>query len=228
MSERGSRLERFFAGALDIGTGSAVHPAELLQRVHTAAEASVRDGVIANAYTLAFDDANTTAFLPHRSSLVTAIERMLEDTAATRSLRRLAPWRIEFATQTRVEGGVSVAAEFRNVHAGGPAVSGATRAIRRQRGLFLRVEGGDRIAITHTPFSIGRARECDLTLLDMAVSRQHAVIEATDDGELVVRDQGSRNKISVDDAAVAELPLRQGTAFRLGGTTLTFEETHER
>jgi hypothetical protein len=227
MSERASRLERFFERAFDIAPGTGAHPAELLQRVHSAAEASIRDGVIANAYTVSLDKRNASAFLPHRQNVVDAIERMLDDLARTRQVRRLAPWSVEVLAKDSVAGGVDVRAEFRNERGSAPDVAGVTRAIQRQRGIYLRVDGDERVKVTHTPFTIGRGRECDLALADMAISRRHAVIEEDATG-FVVRDLGSRNQIAVDSGTVAVLPLRPGTLFRLGGITFTFEVTDER
>ena len=227
MSERASRLERFFERAFDIAPGTGTHPAELLQRVHSAAEASIRDGVIANAYTVELDERNASAFLAHRQGLVEAIQRMLDDLARSRQVRRLAPWRVEVLSKASVAGGVEVVAEFRNERGSAPEVAGATRAMQRKRGFYLRVDGGERVKLSHTPFTIGRARECDLALADMAISRRHAVIEEDGTG-LVLRDLGSRNQIEVDSGAVAVLALVPGAVFRLGGTTLTFEVTDER
>jgi pSer/pThr/pTyr-binding forkhead associated (FHA) protein len=46
--------------------------------------------------------------------------------------------------------------------------------------------------------SVGRARECDIRLSDGLVSRQHARIALTPDGDILVRDLGSSNGTVVD------------------------------
>ena len=130
--------------------------------------------------------------------------------------------------QLQLQGAVPVTAEFRNAPDGVTPVAGATRAITRLRGVFLSIEGAGRVKLTHTPFTIGRGRDCDLTLMDMAVSRKHAVIEGDQHSGLVVRDLGSRNLIGIDGAAVAALKLEAGMAFTLGGTTITLEVSNER
>jgi pSer/pThr/pTyr-binding forkhead associated (FHA) protein len=44
--------------------------------------------------------------------------------------------------------------------------------------------------------SVGRARECDIRLSDGLVSRQHARIALTPDGDILVRDLGSSKTVA--------------------------------
>jgi hypothetical protein len=220
MNDRTPRLERFLERALDLGAGGSVHPAELLQKVHQAAEASVQDATIANAYTVTVPKGGGDELIERSSALTKAIETMLDDLVRSRSLRQHAPWQVQVRAAAGT-GPARVVAEFRNESNGAVAPRGVTRAITRHRGVALRVEGVGSVAITHTPFSIGRSGECDLTVADLAISRRHAVVE-NDGAGFVLKDAGSRNLIETAEGSVRELRLADGVSFRLGGTQFTF------
>ena len=56
--------------------------------------------------------------------------------------------------------------------------------------------------------SIGRARNCDITLRDASVSKLHAQVRAREDGQLELVDLGSQNGTSVNDVkAKANEPI---------------------
>ncbi|MFO8073491.1 MAG: FHA domain-containing protein [Polyangia bacterium] len=74
---------------------------------------------------------------------------------------------------------------------------------------------------------IGRAREADIRLDDRDVSREHAVLQVDERGELSLRDLGSRHGISIGGELVESAPLRPGVSFVLGGTTLAVEHPLE-
>ncbi len=71
------------------------------------------------------------------------------------------------------------------------------------------------------PTLIGRADDCAVVLKDSRISRRHACIEA-DAGGFHLRDLGSANGILVGKERVAELRLRHGVKFRIGGTEFEF------
>jgi hypothetical protein len=226
MTQDGTRLERFLERAVGLGATASLHPARLLQEIHEAAQASVRDGSIANAYrvTLAPDDAEF--FGPHQDRLQREIVRLLDDLSTRRRLERPGPWLIEFAAETGASPGlVRVEATFRNPVAAGSAAppTGATQAITRHRGKFLIVEGLGRVAVTHTPFVLGRGRECDLTIPDLAISRRHARLETLPDGRLLLRDLGSRNQLGVHGGKLSEVVLTPGLRVELGSTAMWLE-----
>lgn len=70
---------------------------------------------------------------------------------------------------------------------------------------------------------IGRARDCDLVLGVLGVSRHHAVVELTPTEASIV-DAGSRNGTHVNGRADATVhPLAHGSVIRLGTATFVFE-----
>ena len=226
MTDPGPRLERFLERAAGFASGSSLHPATLLHEVSEAASASVRGGTIANAYTIELAKADAEFFGRNREQLIREIETSLNELARSQNLRRTAPWEIEFASTANHAGQVKVVASFRNVApAGKPVPAGETRAIRRHSGKFLVVDQVGRIALSHTPFTIGRGPDCDLSLADLSVSRRHAVVETTDSGELVIRDLQSRNRLTVDGEAHDEIVLAPNVHIALGSSIIWLEQS---
>lgn len=63
---------------------------------------------------------------------------------------------------------------------------------------------------------IGRGRNCDLIIQDKESSRQHAIIDGVNPGEIVVIDLGSTNGTYVKNQKVARTVLESGDRIRIG------------
>ena len=72
---------------------------------------------------------------------------------------------------------------------------------------------------------IGRSRSADIRLDDPTVSRRHAVVVRTPEGDLRVLDDRSMNGICVNGEAVDWSPLADGDELRIGRYTLHVVET---
>jgi predicted nucleic acid-binding Zn-ribbon protein len=72
---------------------------------------------------------------------------------------------------------------------------------------------------------IGRSRSADIRLDDPTVSRRHAVIVRTPEGELRVLDDRSMNGISVNGEQVDWSPLADGDELQIGRYTLSVIES---
>jgi hypothetical protein len=72
---------------------------------------------------------------------------------------------------------------------------------------------------------IGRSRSADVRLDDPTVSRRHAVIVQTPEGELRVLDDRSMNGISVNGEPVDWSPLADGDELQIGRYTLSVIES---
>src|SRR4051812_5995626 len=72
---------------------------------------------------------------------------------------------------------------------------------------------------------IGRSRSADIRLDDPTVSRRHAVIVQTPEGELRVLDDRSMNGILVNGEAVDWSPLSDGDELQIGRYTLSVVES---
>ena len=78
------------------------------------------------------------------------------------------------------------------------------------------------------PVSIGRAKSSDVMLDDASVSRMHAVIRATMDGQWQILDRGSANGVKVNGASKSEAVLRPDDEIAIGMYRLRFEDSKER
>ena len=73
--------------------------------------------------------------------------------------------------------------------------------------------------------SIGRSRESDIFLEDLAVSRLHAKILSLGNGNYALKDEGSANGTKVNGQLVNKYqtyPLQEGDRIQLGQTVLVF------
>lgn len=94
---------------------------------------------------------------------------------------------------------------------------------------FVRVEEGKEPGrvydIRKEVLSIGRSRDSDIFLEDLAVSRLHASIQNMGNGNYTLKDEGSANGTKVNGQLVAKYqpqPLQEGDRIQLGQTVLVF------
>jgi hypothetical protein len=109
------------------------------------------------------------------------------------------------------------------VGAPGPAAQSYTG------GGYVRVEEGKEpgriYEVRKDTLTIGRSRESDIFLEDLAVSRQHASIVSLGNGNYALRDEGSANGTKVNGQMVNKYqpyPLHDGDKIQLGQTVLVF------
>ncbi len=79
--------------------------------------------------------------------------------------------------------------------------------------------------IRKNELSIGRSRESDIFLEDLAVSRLHAKILNMGNGVYALKDEGSANGTKVNGQLVNKYqtyPLQEGDKIQLGQTVLVF------
>jgi len=213
----GSRLERLLEQTARRVSGSGLHPLELLERVQAAHQAAVRDGVAPNTVQIRLHPNDFEAFRRSLRALEMEVAALLDGIEMRNGWRRIGARELSFsADPTVAAGGPAIAARFadRRVSAA-PPPEGATRRITRHRGLTLVLGDGSRVRLTHTPFMIGRGPGNDLVIPSMSISRRHALIDR-EEGELVIRDQGSRNGIVIDGATYEAAVLDPRCARRPG------------
>ncbi len=88
------------------------------------------------------------------------------------------------------------------------------------------VEGRVRVFELHAGWSrIGRASSADIRLDDPTVSRRHAVVVRTPEGELRVLDDRSMNGLSINGETVDWAPVEDGDELEIGRYTLHVIET---
>lgn len=102
-----------------------------------------------------------------------------------------------------------------------PGFTGQLGVVRVEKGK----EPGRIYEVRKDTLSIGRSRERDIFVEDLAVSRLHASIINLGNGNYALRDEGSANGTKVNDQMVPKYqsyPLREGDKIRLGQTVLIF------
>jgi pSer/pThr/pTyr-binding forkhead associated (FHA) protein len=70
--------------------------------------------------------------------------------------------------------------------------------------------------------TIGRSRESDIFLEDLAVSRLHTTISHGGQGQYIIRDENSANGTYVNGQKVSEYTLNEGDEIQVGQTVLSF------
>nr|BBH94746.1 hypothetical protein KTA_29450 [Thermogemmatispora argillosa] len=118
--------------------------------------------------------------------------------------------------------------------AGPSAFSEADKTLLRTTGPqgrigILRVEEGKEAGrvyeIRKDSLSIGRSRESDIFLEDLAVSRLHASIINMGNGNYALKDEGSANGTRLNGQMITKYqpyPLQEGDKIQLGQTVLVF------
>ena len=101
------------------------------------------------------------------------------------------------------------------------APSGGIGMVRVEEGK----EPGRVYEVRKDSLSIGRSRESDIFLEDLAVSRLHASILNLGSGNYALKDEGSANGTKVNGQLVNKYqtyPLSEGDRIQLGQTVLVF------
>jgi phosphoserine phosphatase RsbU/P len=82
------------------------------------------------------------------------------------------------------------------------------------------------VTISKSPFSIGRAEECDAAIQDFRVSRLHARLEQDADGACYISDAGSRHGTFLNGQPAQRSRMRNNDEITLGvsGLKLIFQE----
>jgi diguanylate cyclase (GGDEF)-like protein len=85
---------------------------------------------------------------------------------------------------------------------------------------------GRQVVMTETPLIVGRSSDCDMRLLNRAVSRLHCRVWRDGTG-FWLRDLNSTNKTYLNDRPVIEARLKDGDLITVGGTVMQFVERAE-
>lgn len=82
---------------------------------------------------------------------------------------------------------------------------------------------GRQVEMKDTPLIVGRSSDCDMRLLNRAVSRLHCRLWKDTTG-FWLRDLNSTNKTYLNDRPVVEARLKDGDFITVGGTVMQFVE----
>jgi pSer/pThr/pTyr-binding forkhead associated (FHA) protein len=81
---------------------------------------------------------------------------------------------------------------------------------------------GRRTVLSDDRMVIGRSRDCDITVDDANISREHAELRRGGDGWKIV-DLGSTNGVKVNRRRIDQAQLKHGDRITVGVTDLDFE-----
>ncbi|MEA4814170.1 MAG: FtsW/RodA/SpoVE family cell cycle protein [Oscillospiraceae bacterium] len=88
---------------------------------------------------------------------------------------------------------------------------------------FFALPNGVKLQLTHWENILGRAGSCDIVLAFATISRQHAAVQRTEDGEWTIYPLSEKNGVAVNGARVkTEKRITLGDKVTLGGLDLIF------
>ncbi len=93
---------------------------------------------------------------------------------------------------------------------------------------WLNLKDGTQLPITHWENVIGRSRSSDVTIHDMAVSRNHAVLTRYDDGSWTIRDAGSKSGTLVNGKPVEISAIGEKDKISIGGVEMHLQPITKR
>jgi len=88
--------------------------------------------------------------------------------------------------------------------------------------LIFQNESAKSFPINSATCRIGRSRDNEMTINDNSVSRRHAEIRRTFDGQFVLYDRESTNGVFVNDQKISSHKLREGDIIEIGDVFLRF------
>ncbi len=87
------------------------------------------------------------------------------------------------------------------------------------------VAGVEPFELTQGVHVIGRGRDCDFVIREPTLSRHHARIRVSRQGEFVLEDLESKNGTFIDDVKISRQPLTTTSVIRIGGVRLYLAST---
>ena len=226
MTSEHSPLERILERTARAVGGGGLHPAELLERIQAAYLAGADNGLAPNRLSVVLHPDDYRAFAPAFSTIRDEVVALVREVGQRSQLRHIGQLMIEFdSDDAAARGLVAVRASFADTtnRPAFPAPLNATSAFVRHVGVDLVVNGGERVALTHTPFTIGRGPGNDLVVPSLAVSRHHARILSGAEG-FQIEDLGGRNGVVINGVRQTLARLMPGTRVVLGDTTIELRE----
>jgi hypothetical protein len=243
-----SRIEGLVEGVFSRAFSSEVQPVELARRLAKEMDSHKTAGVarvyVPNEYTVFLSSRDRDRLEGYERSLEQELSGYLLEHARRRSYDLLTRPEVEFKTDERLrlgefgiqarlvkpparegapptqgeEGHTMVYSAVRSApapDAGRQAATVASRAV---------VALGDRRYVLEGPrATIGRSKDAECVLRDPNVSRRHAELRRSPNGDWTIADLGSTNGIKVNGRRVSSTRLGPGDEVTLGTTTFVFD-----
>jgi hypothetical protein len=219
------RLEGAVNGAFARAFKGDVQPVEIATRLQRELDAEAkllsRDRrLVPNDFTIGLSPHDYDRLVPYAKTLNSEIVPELRQHAAERHYVFNGPISIGYELDERLPTGrftvdsAAVAEVDQGVEASPSEV--------RHAPLVLEVNGV-RHPLTPPGLVIGRGSDADLRINDPGVSRRHALLHVSADGDQVqvtIEDLGSTNGITVDGQKVSNAVLRDGSRIEIGSTRM--------
>src|SRR3954468_8071871 len=243
-----AKLEGLFEGAFSRTFKSKVQPVEIARKLAKEMQdnktVSISRTYVPNQYNVYLSPDDRAQFEGYEDGVKKELSDYLLETARSEGLALLTRPTVEFETDERLnlgefgiqamlvrppeeEGDAPVGepepADFRHT-----MVYSVDREARRMDapaaygGRAMLVGGGKRTVLSGSRVTIGRSRDCDVTLEDANVSRRHAELRR-EGGAWVVADLGSTNGVKINGQRVDQHPLSPGDEITLGLERLVYE-----
>ena len=209
------RLERLVEGAFARAFKSQLRPVELGRRLVREMDdqrtVNVRGQVAApNHFTVTLSGEDHAQLADMEESLVRELASAARDHARAEGYVFVGPVEIKLNRDDELRtGSFGLSARFKEGEGGAG-------------GWAVVLPSGERIALTNTVATIGRATGSTVHLQDSSVSRRHAELRPSEDGWVVV-DLGSTNGTRVNGAGVTQRRLQNGDTISVGDSHLRFE-----
>lgn len=209
------RLEHAVEGVFSRVFKNGVRPIEIGRKLTREMDdnrtVDVRGRTVApNSFTVAISDADGDQFVDIADSLARELSDAAREHARDEGYSFLGPVEVELVVDDAQRTG-TFAIESRFKEGSGGAGAGS-----------LVLPSGERYVLREQATTIGRLPDCDITLVDANVSRNHAEIRPRNDGFVLV-DLGSTNGSTVNGVPVIERELRDGDELGFGSIRLTFQ-----
>ena len=242
-----AKLEGLFEGAFSRTFKSKVQPVEIARKLAKEMQdnktVSISRTYVPNQYNVYLSPDDRAQFEGYEDGVKKELSDYLLEHARAEGLALLTRPTVEFETDERLglgEFGIQALLVRPPEEEGAPAgepepadfghtmVYSVDREARRMdapasfAGRAMLVGGGKRTVLSGGRVTIGRSRDCDVTLDDANVSRRHAELRR-EGATWVVADLGSTNGVKVNGHRVSEQPLQPGDEITLGIERLTFE-----
>jgi hypothetical protein len=245
-----SRIEGLVEGVFSRAFSSEVQPVELARRLAKEMDAHKTAGVarvyVPNEYTVYLSRQDRTKLEGYERALEQELSGYLLEHARRRSYDLLTRPTVEFKTDERLrlgEFGIQTRLVKPPVHEGESARQGdeghtmVYSAVHNRDDAAVPVEAAEASVATRAVVSlddrryvlegprarIGRSKDAECVLRDPNVSRHHAELQRSPNGDWTIADLGSTNGVKVNGRRVASTRLTPGDQVTLGTTTFRFD-----
>jgi hypothetical protein len=243
-----AKLEGLFEGTFSRTFKSKVQPVEIARKLAKEMQdnktVSISRTYVPNQYIVYLSPDDRSQFEGYEDGVKKELSDYLLENARSEGLALLTRPTVEFETDERLglgefgiqamlvrppeEEGAPPVGEPDPADFGHTMVYSVDREARRMDapaaigGRAMLVGSGKRTVLSGSRVTIGRSRDCDVTLDDANVSRRHAELRR-EGGTWVVADLGSTNGVKVNGHRVSQQPLQPGDEITLGLERLVFE-----